>query len=82
MKLKIIYSHIARLNSMKFYMDIITITTSQSNSEMKTDRRQSIATNCIRQNDIISSQDIEKIKKYEVKIKTKIKTAEKKIENI
>ena len=36
----------------------------------------------MRQNDITSSQDIEEIKKYEVKIKTKMKTADQKLENI
>ena len=37
---------------------------------------------CIKRNDVTSSQDIEEIKKYEVKIKNKMKTTDKKIENI
>ena len=37
---------------------------------------------CVKRNDVTSSQDIEVIKKYEVKIKSKMKTADKKIENI
>ena len=49
---------------------------------MKADRRLSIATNSIRHYDITSSQDIEERKKYEVRIKTKMGTADKKIENI
>ena len=35
---------------------------------------------CIKRNDVTSSQDIEEIKKYEVKIKTKMNTTGKSIE--